>query len=274
MLVGGMPEVVAIWAEKHDYIKCQEVQDDILTGYEDDFPKYSNKVNPQLLRLTLRSAAVQCSRKFTYSEVGGGYRTEEVKQALNLLILAGLCIPVVRSAANGVPIGAESDNSFRKILLLDSGLMMRLLNMVHGDVSQITSAILMGDEVDLINKGPMGELIAGLEMTRYKSPNIRHELYYWQRAAKNSQAEIDYVSELNMRILPIEVKAGTQGGMKSLWLFMREKNLTHAVRCSLENFGKFSYTDSQAGDARRDVTICPLYALSMLNRLASPATPR
>ena len=45
----------------------------------------------------------------------------------------------------------------------------------------------------------------------------------------------------DMHVLPIEVKAGTQGGMKSLWIFMREKHLTEAVRCSLENFGSFEY---------------------------------
>ena len=45
------------------------------------------------------------------------------------------------------------------------------------------------------------------------------------------------------KVLSIKVKAGTQGGMKSLWLFMREKNLTEAVRCSLENFGSFEYKD-------------------------------
>ena len=72
---------------------------------------------------------------------------------------------------------------------------------------------------------------------------------------------------LNIRkcvVLPIEVKAGTQGGMKSLWIFMREKHLTDAVRCSLENFGSFDYIDKEGHDAIRHIRICPLYALSSL----------
>lgn len=272
MLVGGMPEVVAKWVATHDYLQCQEIQDDILISYEDDFPKYRKKVDPVLLRLTLRSAAVQVAKKFAYSEVGGGYRTDEVKKALEMLILAGILIPVVRTDANGLPLGGECDLSFRKMLLLDPGLMLRLLNMTLGDITGLTAQILTADEVDLVNKGPMAEMIAGLEMLRYRSPNMRHELFFWVRMARNSQAEIDYLLSHNMTVLPVEVKAGSGGKMKSLWIFMREKALTHAVRCSLENFGSFEYVDKGDDDAVRNVTVCPLYALSMLGRLLHSGT--
>lgn len=267
ILVGGMPEAVATWAETHNYLECQKVQDDIIISYEDDFPKYRRKVNPQLLRLTMRSAAVQCTKKFIYAEVGGGYRTEEVKKALDMLIMAGICIPVIKTAANGLPLGSESDNSVRKILMLDSGLMLRLLNMTLGDISELTSMILTSSAADLVNKGAVAEMIAGLELMRYKTPNIRQELYYWIREAKNSQAEIDYVSTLRLKVLPIEVKAGSRGGMKSLWIFMREKKLDRAVRCSMENFGEFEYIDNDAEDAVRHVTVCPIYAISVMPKL-------
>ena len=79
-----------------------------------------------------------------------------------------------------------------------------------------------------------------------------------------SIAEIDYLTVQDMHVLPIKVKAGTQGGMKSLWMFMREKHLTQAVRCSLENFGSFDYIDKEDDNAVRHVRICPLYAISSL----------
>ena len=84
--------------------------------------------------------------------------------------------------------------------------------------------------------------------------------------AKNSLAEIDYLLPSHLNILPIEVKAGNQGGMKSLWSFMREKHITEAVRCSLENFGEFSYTDKEDADAVRHVNVFPLYAVSQIIR--------
>ena len=262
MLVGGMPESVVKWVQTHDFLQCQEVQDDIITGYEADFPKYKKKVDPQLLIATMKSAATQATRKFVYSRVPGEYKTAEVKKALDLLIKAGILVPVTHSSGNGLPLGNESDESIRKILLLDTGLMLRLLNMTMGDTSAITAQILTATAADLVNKGPMAEMLAGLELLHYLTPNLHHDLYYWVRRAKNATAEIDYLLSRDMKVLPFEVKAGVQGGMKSLWDFMREKKLEQAVRCSLENFGKFDYVDAEAEGAVRHVDVYPLYALS------------
>lgn len=262
MLVGGMPESVVKWVQTHDFLQCQEVQDDIITGYEADFPKYKKKVDPQLLIATMKSAATQATKKFVYSRVPGEYKTAEVKKALDLLIKAGVLVPVTHSSGNGLPLGDEADESIRKILLLDTGLMLRLLNMTMGDTSAITAQILTATAADLVNKGPMAEMLAGLELLHYLTPNLHHDLYYWVRQAKNSTAEIDYLLSRDMKVLPFEVKAGVQGGMKSLWDFMREKKLEQAVRCSLENFGKFDYVDAEAEGAVRHVEVYPLYALS------------
>ena len=264
ILVGGMPESVAKWVETNDYLQCQEIQDDILTGYEADFPKYKKKINPQLLSATMKSAAVQSTKKFIYSKVSGDYKTAEVKKALDMLTKAGILIPVTHTDANGLPLGDERDDSIRKMLLLDTGLMLRLLNMTLGDDTIITTQILTASAADLVNKGSFAEMLAGLELLHYLSPNLHHELFYWMRQARNATAEVDYVLSQNMQVLPVEVKAGVQGGMKSLWDFMRDKNLTQAVRCSLENFGQFDYVDPKAGDTIRHVTIVPLYALSRL----------
>lgn len=263
MLVGGMPESVAKWVQTHDFLQCQEVQYDIITGYEADFPKYKKKVDPQLMIATMRSAATQATKKFVYSRVPGEYKTAEVKKSLDLLIKAGILIPVTHTSGNGLPLGDEADEGIRKMLLLDTGLMLRLLNMTTGDTSAITTQILTATAADLVNKGPMAEMLAGLELLHYLSPNLHHDLYYWVRQAKNSTAEIDYLFSRNTQVLPFEVKAGVQGGMRSLWDFMREKKLHQAIRCSLENFGKFDYIDTDAHGEVRHVDIIPLYALSM-----------
>lgn len=262
MLVGGMPEVVAKWVETKDYIQCQELQDDIIQSFEDDFPKYRKRVDPLLLRLTLRSAAVQNSKKFVYSSISQDHKIYEIKKAVDLLVRAGLLVPVMRTNANGLPLGSEADNAYLKMLLLDTGLMLRLLDMASGDISGISANILTGNTIDLVNKGTVAEQLAGLEMLKYSSPNLRHELFYWQRLSKNAIAEVDYLLVDNQRIIPVEVKAGTQGGMKSLWAFMRGKNLSEAVRCSLENFGKYDYVDEECGGHIRHVHVIPLYAVS------------
>ena len=108
-------------------------------------------------------------------------------------------------------------------------------------------------------------MVAGLEILRYKPCIQRHKMFYWEKKG-NSVAEIDYLEIHDMQIMPIEIKSGTQGGMKSLWRFLREKHLTRAFRCSLENFGKLEYIDKEDNDAVRTVQILPLYALSRICR--------
>lgn len=263
LLVGGMPEAVATWKATTDFLQCQRIHNDILLTYEDDFNKYSRRVNPELLRLTLHGVCHQMGQRFTLSQISDGHRSYQIREALQLLTLAGILTPVVATAANGFPLDAEADERRVKYLFLDSGLLLSVLHL-DGDLSQqLIQLIMTGTPQDLVNKGSITEMVAGLELIRYRSNIQRPRLFYWEKSGK-SIAEVDYLTVHNMKVLPIEVKAGTQGGMKSLWMFMREKHLTDAVRCSLENFGSFGYTDKEDSDAVRHVRICPLYAMSQL----------
>lgn len=270
MLIGGMPEAVAKWVETGDFLKCQEVHGDILNGYEDDFPKYRKKVNSVLLSNTMNSVAVQATKKFIYSKVEGNYRSEEVKKALALLTTAGLVVPVTHTDASGLPLGEGSDATIRKYLLFDTGLMLHMLSIHMSNFAEINANILTSTEEELANKGPMAEMLAGLELLRNMQPNLRHKMYYWVRQNKNATAEIDYLITKGTRIMPIEVKAETQGGMKSLWEYMRQKKLHHAIRCSLENFGQYDYHDpipDELDDSPvRHVTIVPIYAISQIEQ--------
>lgn len=263
IMIGGLPEVVCKWDETGDYLQCQELQDQLVVSYEDDFAKYQKKVNPELLRRVLRSAAVQITNKFIYSQASSD-KAEKVRESLNLLTMAGLLIPVTRTDANGLPLGSEADYTYQKMLLFDSGILLRLLNMSLGSIQQISEEILTATETDLVNKGKISEMIAGLEIIKHMPNTLRHEMFYWVRMEKNSQAEVDYIEPYNGHILPIEIKAGTQGGMKSLWHFMRAKNLQYAIRCSLENFGQFDYIDKEAEGTTRHADIYPLYGIAQM----------
>ena len=191
-----------------------------------------------------------------------------MKKAIDLLIKANIIIPVTHTNSNGLPLGDGKNDGIRKMLVLDTGLMLRLLNMTMGDITELTTHILTATAADLVNKGPMAEMLAGLELLHYRTPNLRHELFYWQRQAKNATAEADYVLPHETNILPFKVKAGVQGGMKSLWDYMRERKLSQAIRYSLENFGEFDYTDNQADGAIRHVRIFPLYAIHVFHKLS------
>ncbi len=263
LMVGGMPEAVVTWKETSDFLQCQRIHKDIVLTYEDDFNKYVGRVKPDLLRVTLRGVCHQIGQKLTYTKISDGYRASQYQEALRLLTLAGIVTPVVSTSANGLPLDAEADERRMKYLMLDTGLLLSILQLDGAAAKEITRLIMTGAPQDIVNKGSITEMVAGLEMMRYQEPIQRQRMFYWEKSGK-SIAEVDYLAVRHSRVLPIEVKAGTQGGMKSLWMFMREKHLTEAVRCSLENFGSFDYTDPEDSDAVRHVRICPLYALSQL----------
>ena len=106
---------------------------------------------------------------------------------------------------------------------------------------------------------------AGLEMQKYHDCFQKTELHYWHNMAKGSSAEVDYLRTRDGLVLPVEVKANTQGSMQSLWIFMRKRKLHKAIRTSLRNFGQFDHYDPEDNFDQRHVDIVPLYALSNLD---------
>lgn len=167
-----------------------------------------------------------------------------IKEALSLLSLAGIITPVVHTAANGIPLGAEINAKFRKFLFLDVGLMQSLLGLEPANT-------LFADEVQFINKGGLSEMFVGLELIKYGDYLKKAELYYWQRMERNAQAEVDYVISRNQKIFPIEVKASTSGSMQSMYKFIELKKCDFGFRVSLEPFSCYD-----------KVLVVPLYALS------------
>lgn len=256
-LVGGMPAAVTEWIETRSYLEVAHVHRDIIDTYQDDFAKYTKRVSPVVLRQVLRSVALQVGQKFVCAQAMSDTKSTVIKEALHLLSLAGLVHPVVHSAANGLPLGAEVNDNYTKYLFFDLGVMQTMLDIPAAD-------ILTANEVDFVNKGGTSEMFAGLEMLKYHDCFVKAESHYWQSLEKKSQAEVDYVIAHEGKVLPVEVKASTQGSMQSLWIFLRSHSLHNAVRTSLENFGQLYYYDKSADDSERHVEIIPLYALSNL----------
>lgn len=257
MLVGGMPEAVATYAETGSYRYSSDIVNEIIQGYQDDFAKYGAKANPTLLRQTLISVAHQAGGKFVYSRVEGEHRSAEVKNALEMLKDAGLVIPTYHTDANGVPLGAEINERVVKYLIHDSGVLLGILG-IDDDIDDFIKELMIADSIDLVDKGHVAEMIAGLELVKYASPQKRHQLYYWQNMNKGTCAEVDYVIARRGSIVPFEVKSGVKGSMSSMYSLMsnQQKHIESGIRCSLENFGGFLSPEGKRID------IIPLYAIS------------
>lgn len=245
-IVGGMPAVVALWVKTRDYQSCIMLQNDIIATYQDDFKKYKSRISPLLLTQVLKSVVLQAGNKFVYAGVEGQYDTKSVKEALSLLCLAGIVQPVVHTAANGFPLGAEINLKYQKYLMLDVGLMLSMLDMRPED-------ILLDNPVDFVNKGGLSEVFVGLELMKCAPAWKKVELYYWQRMEKNAQAEVDYIVGNHGRVVPVEVKASRSGSMQSLYRFIELKQASYGIRTSLEPSSEYD-----------KVKVFPLYALSSI----------
>ena len=149
-----------------------------------------------------------------------------------------------------------------------------------GSAQQLTELIIAGTAEDLVNKGGLAEMVLGWELVKYNNPRSQHDLYYWENTAEGTRSEVDYIIARDMKVLPIECKAGTSGKMKSLRVFMKQKHLTDAIRCSLENFSLLENqektmvsTNRQDENALRRISINPLYAISTLYNSINPSIP-
>lgn len=243
LIIGGMPEAVKTYVTNGNMIEVQRVLDDLLLSIQADFVKYKIRVSPTRIREVFDAVVKQVGNKFSYSYPNGTLNNVQIKEALVLLEMAGLICFVTHSASNGIPIGAEINSKKRKILIFDTGIFQRIQGL---NIAQL----LIGDDFNSINKENIAELHVGLELIKNSSCYENIHLYYWQREAKNSQAEVDYVIQKQQKIIPIEVKSGTKGSMQSLYLFLEEKKTDFGIRLSLENFSEMER-----------IKIVPLYAV-------------
>ena len=144
-------------------------------------------------------------------------------KSLNLLCLAHLAYRVHHSSCSGIPLGATIDSKKFKLLFLDVGLMSTLcaLNLLDYEKAE---------DVMLVNSGAVCEQYIGQNLLYSQQFYRKPELHYWVREKKGSSAEVDYVISEGSTIIPIEVKAGKSGTLRSLHLFLREKKFSIGVR--------------------------------------------
>jgi len=247
MMIGGFPQVVQHYLNKRDLLGCMLLLDDLLITLRSDFAKYRKRAPTSRLNSVFQSIAVQAGGKFVYSRVANDLRAEQIRNVVELLILAGLVYRIPHSSAQGVPLGAQANHQKFKMIPCDVGLYQRLSGLRLSDE-------VAKDDKSVINSGPAAELLAGTELLASSPSRTRPELFYWHRESRNSNAEVDYVIQEGSDIVPVEVKAGTRGTMRSLRMFLEShQSSPYGIRTSLEPFSRY-------GDNR----VIPLYALGSM----------
>jgi len=229
-ILGGMPAVINEYINNRDIIKCQRIQRSIIDTYIDDFAKYSKASSHSLLKKVFNSAPKMIGRKFVYAHVDRGIKAEKIKEALELLETAGVLTRVRQTSGSGLPLSSGAHESVFKMLFLDTGL----FHAVSGVYSQTAKE----KDFNAIYKGAVTEQFVGQELIAHQSPYTRAELFYWDRRVKSSTAEIDYLIEEDGQIIPVEVKSGPTGRMKSLHMFIEQHQSQKALKISQAKYQK------------------------------------
>lgn len=247
LIIGGMPEAIqAFISNKTDINAIQNILADITISYNDDFAKYKSRVSVLHLREVMESVVKQSGGKYIYSKAGQMLNSIQVKEAINLLEMAGLVYKVYHTSGEGIPLGAGTNYKKFKTLLHDVGIFQQLSGLR-------LSKLLIANNVDMLNKGNIAETFAGLELIKYSDVHEKKQLYYWHREKRGSSAEVDYVIEMNGEAVPVEVKSGSTGKMQSMHRFLEEKKTPWGIRLSLENFSAYD-----------KIRVIPIYAVSNL----------
>lgn len=223
IIVGGMPESVLTWVNSSSLDELSSVHNNLINTYQDDFAKYAGKMSVSHLESVLHAVPKLLTEKFIYSKVDINARSANIKQAVSLLSKARLCHFVRHTHANGIPIGAEINSKIFKMILIDVGLVSTLLGLKLHQFQNI-------DDILLINKGAIAEQVVGQLLQLLFPYYVEPKLYYWSRELQSASAEIDYLIQDSQRLIPIEVKAGSVGKLRSLHQFMSEKPWKLAIR--------------------------------------------
>jgi predicted AAA+ superfamily ATPase len=262
IIVGGMPAAVASWVTHRSLPRVSETHQNLITTYKDDFNKYGRDIDIERLHEVLSAVPELLGEKFVYKKINSDIRTTVIKEAFDLLCKARICHRVTSCDANGVPLAAKLDKKFYKAIFLDVGLCSAALKLKFDELIQI-------DEINLINNGGVAEQVVGQLLRTIDFPYIEPELYYWLRGEQNSSAEIDYVIQHGSHVIPIEVKAGSTGSLKSLHLFMGLKKIPTALRINsnIPSRTDVQVKDQTGNEVRYTLLSIPFYLLGQVNRL-------
>jgi predicted AAA+ superfamily ATPase len=255
-----MPEAVKIWCDSGSIRDVSDIHRSIAETYQDDFSKYARSHQLALMQRVFRIIPRMIGQKVKYSNISREHPSKNIKDALELLTKAKICHKVYHSHCSGLPLNADVKETVYKLLFMDIGIMNHICG---NDWTYLQSF----PDHELVNEGAIAEQFIGQHLLSVQA--LSPSLHYWVRQAKTSNAEVDYVISQGPLIIPIEVKSGKSGSLKSLQQFAIKKNTRLAVRFDLNpgNIQDVSHqinSESRIEHANYKLLSLPLYLAEKL----------
>lgn len=222
MIIGGLPEVVANYAQYRDMVRLGGVFNALLSGYRDDVEKYADKPKEQdSIRYILNYGWTSAGHRIQFAKfTNSSFKSADVSNAFRTLEKTLLLELVYPLTSTSFPILPDLKKS-PKLLWFDTGL----VNYVTG----MQEELLFTPNSDELWNGDIAEHIVAQELLG-ATTLFGEKRMFWVRDARNSQAEVDFVIRHKSHLLPIEVKTGSNSKLRSLHQYMEESNENIALR--------------------------------------------
>ena len=238
LAIGGMPEVISRLVESQNPGQCFSIYHRLIDTYRQDFAKYCKEHEVKYVKELFNEMPRQVGTQFKYTAIHGEYKKRELSPCLDLLCTANIVYKIHHTAGHGLPLGAECNSEWFKVIFLDTALCQSILGLDLG-------SWFLDPNNAFVNRGPIVESFIGQELLCYSSPYRKNDLYYWRQTEKNSQAEIDFLYEQRGKIIPIEVKSGDGRSLKSMHLFLQTHSSSYGIRFSTQNYSIFDSIHSK-----------------------------
>ena len=217
-----------------------------------------------MLRKIFNTIPRLVGQKIKYAHIDPHCKSIQIKDGLEALSLAGIIHLVMHTQANGIPLASQVDPRIFKALFLDIGLQCSALELNQLD-------IIKGPDWAWINRGSLAEQFVGQSLLKLIPSYSPPHLFYWVREKPQATAEVDYVVQTQNHLIPVEVKAGKTGTLKSLHYFIREKKRHFAVRFNAD-VPSYLQDIVKLTDKERSISYgllsLPFYLVEQLERLS------
>lgn len=271
-LVGGMPEAVQRFTKNNDLNEAFNVHTSIVETYRDDFSKYASQADLLRIHKVFEYVPLAVGHKIKYASIDKKEQARDLSKAIDLLTNAQVMMKAFHTDASGFPLRATVNTRIFKPFFLDCGLMNAMCGVQWISFDELNTKA-------FINKGKVSEQFIAQHIAYLGKSNVRPSLTYWLREGRSSNAEVDFVLQIGQFIVPVEVKAGKSGTLKSIQQFVFQKKTLVAVRFDL-NAPTIQHVDHSLKQSSGTVKVSfdlislPLYMIEELPRIFMESTHR
>ena len=260
-----MPEAIQRFIDTNSFDAVFDVHASIIETYKDDFAKYATQADLLRLHKVFNYVPMAAGEKIKYVRVDPEAQSREISKAVDLLEKAQIIMKACHTDASGLPLGATLNRRVFKPFFLDCGLMNTICGVQWISLNELK-------RTSFINKGHVAEQFIAQHLAFIGKNNVSPFLTYWLREGRAGNAEVDFITQSGQTIVPVEVKAGKSGSLKSLQQFIHQKRVRVGVRFDLNvpSYQHVPHALSQGGESvpvEFDLLSLPLYMIEELPRI-------